>query len=180
MKEKQNGGTLERFFCGLAECVFQSQLGVADPPLTDYISDLLLRFVRWDAVHRVRNLNGRPIQYLGEMLVEADARMGEARREVHRHIGDFTLFWTGLYPEALRGRRGLAAADQYGDYCVHGKRAYLIASSIEVNDSGKPANEVLERLGNQFEMFAYGLHEVRREWERQEGDEGRTGLLWTS
>ena len=25
-----------------------------------------------------------------------------ARREVHRHIGDFTLFWTGVYPEALR------------------------------------------------------------------------------
>ena len=35
------------------------------------------------------------------MMVEAEARIGDARREVHRHIGDFTLFWTGIYPEAL-------------------------------------------------------------------------------
>ncbi|MCO6454988.1 MAG: hypothetical protein J5I93_06785 [Pirellulaceae bacterium] len=179
MRDNPSGNTLERFFHGLAEYVFQAQLGVADPPLTDYLGGLLLRFVRWDAVHKVRGVNGRPIKYLGEMLVEADARIGEARREVHQHIGDFTLFWTGLYPESLRGRRGHTVADQYGDYCVHGKRAYLIASSIEVDEQASPSNEVLQRLAHQFEMCAYGLREVRREWERREGDEGRLQPLWT-
>jgi hypothetical protein len=111
------------------------------------------------------------------MLAEADERLGGARREVHQHIGDFTLFWTGVYPEALRQQKGRAKADQFGDYCVHGKRAYLIASSIEVDDSANPPNEVLERLSTQFEMCAYGLREIRREWERLD-DEGCPRPLW--
>jgi hypothetical protein len=163
--------TLRDFFAGLAENTFQTQLGVADPPLIDYLSEMLLRFVRTDSVHRVRGLGGRRIEYLGEMLHEAEARVGDARREVHRHIGDFTLFWAGLYPEALRGKHGEPALDRFADYCIQGKRAYFIASTIETErEAGAPA-EVLERLSTQFEMCAYGLREVRREWERREGDD---------
>ncbi len=36
--------TLERFFSGLSEYVFHSQLGVVDTQLVDYVSDLLVRF----------------------------------------------------------------------------------------------------------------------------------------
>ena len=37
------------------------------------------------------------------MMIEAEALPPEGRtsREIHRHIGDFTLFWAGVYPEAL-------------------------------------------------------------------------------
>lgn len=167
MKATPRKNALQRLFAGLAEHVFQTQLGIADPPLTDYLSDLLMRFVRVEALHRVRNLKGKPLGHVSDMLAEAEARMGEARREVHRHIGDFTLFWTGVYPESLRRGRGQLASDQFGDFCVHGKRAYLIASTIET-DEGAPSC-VLERLGHEFEMCAYGLREVRREWERREG-----------
>lgn len=177
MTKQPTGGTLQRFFSGLSEHVFQSQLGVVDPALTDYVSDLLVRFVRWDAVYKVRNISGRPVKYISDMLAEADERLGEARREVHQHIGDFTLFWTGVYPEALRQRKGRVKLDQFGDYCAHGKRAYLIASSIEVDESAEPPNEVLERLSRQFEMCAYGLREVRREWERMD-EEGPPRPLW--
>ena len=90
---------LQHFLSGLAEYVFQTQLGVADPPLVDYVSDLICRFVRWDALFAVRDLAGRPVHEVVEMVAEAEHRTGDARRVVHRHIGDFTLFWVGLYPE---------------------------------------------------------------------------------
>ena len=102
-----NSKVLERYFAGLAENTFESQLGVADPPLIDYVTHLLIRFVKSDSVFRVRALNGRPVYEVAEMVVEAEQRIGDARREVHRHIGDFTLFWTGLYPEMLRRLRSL-------------------------------------------------------------------------
>ena len=60
MTDFARGGTLARFFSGLCEHVFQSQLGVADPPLVDYLSELMLRFARFDAVHRVRSLSDKP------------------------------------------------------------------------------------------------------------------------
>lgn len=162
---------LDRFFAGLSEYIFQSRLGVADVQLVDYLSDLLLRFVRTDTMHRVRRASGKPATEVVQMLSEADKRIGLARREVHRHIGDFTLFWSGMYPESLRKLQSTASADGFLDYCSQGKRAYRIAAQIEGGD-GPPPCELLLRLSEQFELCAYGLREVRREWENGDGGEG--------
>ena len=48
--------TLERFFAGLSEYAFHSQLGVADTQLVNYISKLLVRFTKTDTLHRIRQL----------------------------------------------------------------------------------------------------------------------------
>ena len=70
--------------------------------MLDYLSELLTEFVRSDSVFRVRSVTGQPLKEVTAMIVEADERIGVARREVHRHIGDYTLFWTGVYPEAIQ------------------------------------------------------------------------------
>lgn len=162
---------LDRFFCGLAECIFQSRLGVADVQLVDYLSDLLMRFVRTEGLHRVRCASGKPATEVFQMLREADRRIGLARRDIHRHIGDFTLFWAGMYPESLRKLQRDASPDGLLDYCRQGKRAYRIAAEIEGGE-GPPPCELLLRLSEQFELCAYGLREVRREWENSSGAQG--------
>ena len=68
------------------------------------------------------------------MLSEANARVGEARREAHRFIGDFTLFWTGLYPEILEVRLTKSRFDKFVDYREQGKLAYSIAAEIPEAD----------------------------------------------
>ena len=173
MSNVAGGGVLSRFFSGLCENVFGERLGVADPPLVDYLSGLMIRFTRLDTVHRVRSLSGRPAVEVAEMLTEAEGRIGLARRDVHRHIGDVTLFWTGVYPESLPRLRAVEKKDFFVDYCSQGKRAYYIASTIRTDREEDTPNEVLQRLSMQFEMCAYGLGEVRREWEREGGDERR-------
>lgn len=165
---------LYRFFAGLTEFAFQTRLGVADPRLTDYLTDLLARFVHYDALLSLRNLAGRRLDEVADMLIEAEARVGDPRREAHRHIGDFTLFWTGVYPEALsRLQRGMRK-DFFLDYCEQGKRSYHIASTIRTGQSDEE-NEVFERLSHDFELCVYGLGEVRREWERRDATDPSTG-----
>ena len=95
---------LRRFFSGLAEHTFAADLGVADPPLIDYLSLLLSRFVHVDAIHRLKVGTGKRLEEVADMMMEAEALPPEGRtsREMHRHIGDFTLFWTGVYPEAAQ------------------------------------------------------------------------------
>ena len=173
MTDFARGGVLGRFFSGLCEHVFEGQLGVADPPLVDYLSGLMLRFARLDSVHRVRNLAGKPAVEVADMLSEAESRVGLARRDVHRHIGDVTLFWTGVYPESLPKLRAVEKKDFFVDYCNQGKRAYYIASTIETDREEDTPNDILQRLSFQFELCAYGLGEVRREWERRDEDEVR-------
>jgi len=158
---------LHRFFAGLSEHTFQAQLGIADPPLIDYVTDLLVRFVRSDAVYRIRSLNGKPLAQVAIMMSEAENRIGDAKRDVHRHIGDFTLFWVGVYPEALGRMQSSTKKDHLVDYCAQGKRAYWIASTISSEDDSFDG-ELLGRLSREFEMCAYGLREVRREWERRD------------
>ncbi|MEM7476491.1 MAG: hypothetical protein AAF483_16000, partial [Planctomycetota bacterium] len=104
---------LDRFFTGLSEYVFHSQLGVVDTELVDYVSRLLIRFTRSDSQSRVRKLNGKPATEVTNMVAEAEKRQGDARREVHRHIGDYTLFWSGLYPEALRNMQSRDKLDHF-------------------------------------------------------------------
>ena len=177
MKNEAVGNVLDRFFAGLAEQTFEAHLGVVDPPLVDYVTNLLIRFVKSDSVYRVRALNGRPVYEVAEMVMEAEHRIGDARREVHRHIGDFTLFWTGMYPEAVRELRHPQKKDYFVDYCQQGKRAYHIAATIDTEHDEQAPRDVLERLSRQFEMCMYGLGEIRREWERRDGEDPVKGML---
>jgi hypothetical protein len=170
---------LRRLLAGLAEHAFEQALGMADPPLIDYISLLLARFVHVDAIYRLRDARGGRLGQVVDMLAEAQALPPEGRtaREFHRHIGDFTLFWTGLYPEAVQRLRSALCKDLFVDYCEQGKRAYYIASTFEDGPYRDEA-PVLRRLSDQFELCAYGLSQVRKEWEAYHPDpDGRGGLI---
>lgn len=158
---------LRRFFAGYTEHTFVNTLGVADPPLVDYLAELLSRFLHMDSVHRLRDLQGRKLAEVTDMVLEAETLPpeGRTRREVHRHIGDFTLFWTGVYPEFVDKLRSALSKDHFVDYCAQGKRSYYIASTFDDDDFRDEA-PVLRRLSEQFELCAYGLNQVRREWER--------------
>lgn len=159
---------LRRLFAGLTEYTFQTTLGVADPPLVDYLSLLLTRFIHFDDIYALRDTAGRPLHELVDMLLEAQKLPPEGRttREVYRHIGDFALFWTGIFPEFLeRSRRRTWSKDAFVDYCTQGKRSYLIVSQFEESPYQDEA-PILRRLSEQFELCAYGLNQVRREWQQ--------------
>ena len=173
--QDSRSSAMRRFFTGLTEYAFEARLGVADPPLVDYIAELLVRFVRSDELYPVRSVRGQRLVAVTDMLAEAQQREGPARQKVHRHIGDFTLFWMGVYPEVVDHlRRG--SKDALIDYGQLGKRAYWIASTIPV-EKEVPTPDVLKRLSEQFDLCVYGLGEVRRQWEQQSGDADAPLLL---
>lgn len=160
---------LRRFFAGVTEYAFAVRMGVADPPLVDYLAEMLVRFAKSDAIYGLRTPRGERLMQVADMLAEAQARQGAARRRMHRHIGDFTLFWTGVYPEiANRMRQG--RRDSLIDYCDQGKRNYYLASKLPAAEEEPAPVDVLQRLSDNFELCVYGLGEVRRQWEQREGD----------
>ncbi len=160
---------LRRLFAGVTEQTFLHHLGLGDPQLIDYLSLLLSQFLHMDAVFRLRNTQGRRLEQVADMMAEAEALPpeGRTRRELHRHIGDFTLFWTGVFPEALARMRSALCKDHFIDYCAQGKRSYYIASTFE-EEPYRDEAPVLRRLSEEFELCAYGLNQVRREWERSQ------------
>jgi hypothetical protein len=89
-------------------------------------------------LYRLRDLNGRPLQEVAEMLYYADVRLGAQsfyqERKVHRHIGDFTLFWTGVFPEALPKLRASLRKDHLIDYVKQGKESYRLVSLFDIGE----------------------------------------------
>jgi hypothetical protein len=152
---------LHRLFRGLTEHAFMDELGIGDPRLVGYVAGLLARFVPVEQVYWLRDAQGRRLAEVSAMIAEAErAEDARRRRECHRHVGDFTLFWTGVYPEALDRLQASGSADGLVDYQLQGKRSYYLASTYEGEDA-----PVLRRLSNQFELCALGLSRVRKEWE---------------
>ena len=160
---------LRRLFSGLVEQVFMSDLGICNVEVTTYVSDMLVDFIHVDHIHRLRTVDGESIRELSRM--EADAFVGPDSDEklhtwfIHKHIGDFTLLWTGVYPENLRRLHRRQSRDDLMDYLDQGKRSYAIASRLSTDETRPPAS-VLQVLSDEFEYCVYGLGLVRRQWEK--------------
>jgi hypothetical protein len=162
---------LFRLFRGLVDHTFE--IGLASPGLTDYVAGLLTRFVHMDGVYTLRGQSGRRLEEVAEMLVSAHfpetLTLQQRRAIIHKHVGDFTLFWTGVYPESLARLKGRGSRDGLIDYIRQGKKSYRLAAEAERTE---PAAEVrceaavLEQISEQFEECVYGLGLVRRGWEK--------------
>ncbi|MCA9253604.1 MAG: hypothetical protein R3E58_05895 [Phycisphaerae bacterium] len=168
---------LKRLFTGLVEHAFQTELGICDPALADYVSDLLIDFVRIDEMVIAREAVGKPVTEIAEMIAnfESDRMAVDATRDpyVHRRIGDYTLFWTGVYPEGVGRSRSATWSDRVSEYVSFGKRSYAIASELTPPDVDPPPR-LLRRLSEDFETCACGLGIVRHnlDHQRTDGDPG--------
>ena len=160
---------LRRYFSGLVEDAFCTQVGMCDPVLTDYVSDLLVSFTHVDRLQAVRNARDKRLDQIAAMLAIAAEEKPQSPRErdctVYRYIGDYTLFWAGVFPEDLERHR--RKVDVLLDYVSQGKQCYAIVSKLSHEDDAPPAS-LFRHLSEDFEFCLYGLGLVRRGWEEYE------------
>ena len=157
---------LRHLFGALVKRTFLQTLGVHEPGVTDYLADVLTDFAHFKQIYKVKDLQGRPLHEVADMLMQADVRLQansfNREREVHKHIGDFTLFWAGVYPESLAQMQAQARKDHLLDYVKQGKNSYAIAASFDYGDY-RPQAPILKKLSEEFELCLYGLNIVRKE-----------------
>jgi hypothetical protein len=137
----------------------------SDREIAGYVASLLVDFTHIDRLYRIRNARGKRLEEVGEMLVESnpllDAPSFGREREVRKHIGDFTLFLTGMFPEYVAGlpRRGLRL-DSMVDYVKAGKESYRVVAAFDQFEYRELA-PLFRRLSAEFEYCVYGLNQVK-------------------
>ena len=151
-----------------------------DARLRRYLSEeLLTRFLHVDRLYRLRDARGRPLADVAEMLIEGEGRgvSPETRAlSVQRHVGDYTLFILGLFPESLQRvsrdwRRKDSVMVQLGDLIVPfrdageyyqeaGRRAYRRAADIS-RETGAAEAEVFEKLSRFFRTYEQVMNLIR-------------------
>ena len=156
-----------QLFNDLVERHFHQELAVNDSGVLSYIAALLSDFARVENLYKIRDARGRRIEDVGEMLLESNPLLGapsfDRERQVRKHIGDFTLFFSGMFPESIRHWRfRQQRLDSFVDYVKAGKESYYIVSEFNLFEYRKVA-ALFRRLSDDFEMCVYGLNLVRRD-----------------
>ena len=155
-------GLLLRFFESVTRQAF-GDLAIDDTPALRYLTDLLTRFVRTEAVRAIRELPGRRLDTVADSLLAiqhvwdpaAPGFNPGAERVLRRQIGDYTLFMTGIFRDHVDR---LAVT---GYYEHEGRRAYRFVA--EIARAGAEADAPLyRRLADRFEMYAGALTYARK------------------
>jgi hypothetical protein len=154
---------LERFFERAIRATFHD-LALHEESIVTYLGDLLTRFARTEHLHPRGEVVAR-LETVVDMLLECQAAWGPARfhpeREVtvRRHIGDYTLFMTGIFREHVE------RVASTGFYVSQGKRAYRFVSEHD-RASAAPAaragGPLYARLADRFERWAGALEYARK------------------
>lgn len=162
---------LRHFFKDIVQRHFESDLQLTDRRLASYVSDLLVNFTHVDMLYRIRDSRGRQLEDVGEMLLESHPLLGagsfDREREVRKHVGDYVLFMTGLFPESLRGpqRFRQLRLDVFVDYIMAGKESYTVVSAFNQFEY-KDEAPLFRRLAENFELCVFGLNLVKQDLER--------------
>ncbi len=162
------GHPLQQFFLSLVSEHFHQSIGLRDPQVSEYVANMLTEFTEVDQLRRIRNTAGQKLDDVGEMLLEADPVFGEApsfdrEREVRKHIGDYTLFFTGMFPEAINHfRLRRQRLENFVDFVRAGKESYYIVSKFEFFEYAKAA-PLFAKLSARFEECVFGLNQVKND-----------------
>jgi hypothetical protein len=155
-------GLLPRFFQRVTRQSFRD-LALDDLAVAQYLADLLTRFARTEALHAVRELPVRRLETVADSLLaiqeawdfSSPAFHPEAEQRLRRHIGDYTLFMTGVFREYVER---LAVTDYYQH---EGRRAYRFVSEA-ARAGGQEQATLFRRLSERFEQYAGALSYARK------------------
>ncbi len=158
--ERDSDNPLKAHFSLALQKAFDRELGLVDvTDVEDYLAAMLVRFVHLDQVYGIRDARGQRVEQIAEMVAEGDVRLRadsfEREREVHRHIGDFLLFWTGVFPEYLK-----AGPDALINPMKQGQVSYYVASTFDYPPYDQEA-ATFKKLSEGFEQYSYGLRIAR-------------------
>ncbi len=128
---------LEPLFHEAVRSSYEGRLGL-DPEITNYVSRMLCDFSEPNSLLRLRDVKGRPIQKLEEMVRASDPVHGTARsfiaeRSIRKYIGDYALFIAGMCPEAIESDpKANSVKPTLADLIRIGKESYYIVSQFNV------------------------------------------------
>lgn len=158
-----------------AELIEKRLLGTAqlnDHNIARYVAGLLVDFCHVENVYRIRDTKGKRLEEVGEMLLASnpllEGRSFIYEREVRKHIGDYTLFLMGLFPEHITRihRKGMGV-DAFIDYMKAGKESYAIVAAFNQFEFRDEA-PLFRRLSDRFELCVFGLNLVKQDLAEQQ------------
>jgi len=156
--ERMNLASLKAFFGKLVKMSFYDLGKEKDTRIATYLTDILADFAHAERLYRIRDAEGRKLETIVEMILEAQSGSHEdfeLEREMRKYIGDFTLFMTGIFRDYIT--RG-----SYLRYYINeGTKSYFLVSRLDI-ESGKGDPIMFIKLSQGFEFYSGALDYMRK------------------
>jgi hypothetical protein len=159
---------LREFFLDLVSRHYAETVVLRDAEVSHYVANMLTEFCEDEHLHKIRDASGKALHDVGEMLLESDPIYGPApsfdrERQVRKHIGDYTLFFTGMFPESINGfRLRKNRLENFVDFIRAGRESYYIVSKFDCFEYAKVA-PLFRKMAENFEECVVGLNMVKND-----------------
>lgn len=153
--------SLFRFFRqNLSRAFVDLDLPASD--VLEYLADVLTRFARTSSLYRIKRLENMRLETVVDMLLEAEAlrEAGEgsspsAELSLRRHMGDFTLFMSGIFREHVQ-KMGVLDF-----YLIEGRLAYRHVFEF-ARERALPQAQLFQTLSRNFERYSDALDYMKK------------------
>ncbi len=130
-----------------------------DRAVADYIASVLAEFLEGDRWQTLPGLPDIQTRYVTDMLTILADLKGDRAFLLQAHVGNFSLFVSGIFPEHIRHRATARGAPDIRFYESVGSTHYrLAAHQPQARQTG--LENVLDTIGNEFTDVRRGLNRV--------------------
>lgn len=130
--------------------------------IINYLANLLSVFVHTDRMLRVQPYDSEGREYLIDLISESEGADANRQFLIYAHIGNYSLFLTGLFPQWIEYRHRYKRRPVDMGYYIDFGRTYFnrAASHRMANELG--LDDVFFRLAVLFESYQSTLNHISR------------------
>jgi hypothetical protein len=115
------------YFYVMVRQVFRRS-GIEERAVADYVAELLTDYSRLEHTRCILPGQTQSLDYFFEMLGAVQAVDDHTAFMIRAHIGNYSLFLSGIFPERIRSRAELRGAPDMRYYEAIGQSSFRVAS----------------------------------------------------
>lgn len=146
------------YFYILVRQVFRRS-GIDERKVADYVAEMLSDFSNAEQMQLRVNGQGKPLDYFFEMLSALQTADDTTRFFIRAHIGNHSLFLSGVFPDRIRHRAELKGAPDLKYYEELGSASFRAARDHRLAYKYDVA-EVFDVLGERFQTTRRALNDL--------------------
>lgn len=146
------------YFYILVRNVFRRS-DVQDRAVADYVAEVLAEFAQAERARCILPGQLNPFDYFFEMLSALNAADDRAGFFIRAHIGNYSLFFSGVFPDRIRVRAELRGFPGVKYYDALGRAHFRAASDHRLAQRYDVA-EIFSTLSDRFETARRALNDI--------------------
>jgi hypothetical protein len=135
------------------------RVGIEDNRLGNYVSALLYEFGARDRAYRIAMNDDQAYRYVADIVSDIDNESGRRRFLLQAHLGNFTLWLSGVFPDHITARRHRKGGPDFEYYEEMGARGFRQAAGNRLAQDLDVA-DIYARAADSFTILRVALNRL--------------------